>query len=152
MEPVEPMIFASRRDRFWFFLVPGTLLFVLAQLRLSWWALRVFYPKTDPLPRLLFGYGPPALALLALTLLPLIYLSYASRRFEIQASGLLVRGPLDTRRLSWDDITVWRGTNSATISGSQERFRIHSFFFPDLPRFCKLLEMARRKRREELSL
>lgn len=152
MTSKERVVFKSRSDRFWFLLLPATILYVVAQFTLARWALRVFSPAADPELRYLVGYGAPLLALAAVMALVGTYLAYGSRSFEFMPKGLLVRSPLGEHLMRWEDVLVTRSGSTLYISDGEARSRVHKFFLPEFARLSELVEIAHRKRRSTLNL
>jgi hypothetical protein len=142
-------VFETRVFRFWGLMFPATALFVAVQAVLSRFAFRAFSAKVDGVLRAAIGYGAIVLALSAVLLLVVVYLTQARQRFEILPAGLLIRQPGRAAvTMAWEELRVHQRHQQATFQEGRRRVSVHRFFLPELPRLCDLVELARRHKKE----
>ncbi len=152
MDPKPQTVFRCRSEKFWGGLLPLSLGFLVIQARWSQWAFTVFSPQADTYLRTLIGYGALLLGLMMLGLSLRIYFVYASRTFEIQAKGLLVRTVTGSRLFPWEEVRVLRGENQAIFYGKKERVRVHRFFLPEWQKLCDLVDLAHNEKKFNVKL
>lgn len=146
------VVFRNSMTRFLVLLsLPGALA-VGWLLHLSRWAFWIF-PASDPLARQIYGFGP---LLLAAAILGLLLLAAADQRTATLrlTPNTLYRRVRGGREEAWplEHLYVMSSGSRlypmARVTDGRRSFRVHAFFLPEFPRFCRLLREVARARRQ----